>query len=140
MRVQPPIVLPATTSLEGETRKWADDLTRVLDNIMQKEAEYRRRITSVFRTEAELLAASGQIPMEAYAMDTKAWFKWDGTTWRSIYVGSGSATPVHNGLGGLQGGDTNEYYHLDHEDYDDLKPNSTGIVLKAGVKLIFNGD
>jgi len=33
---------------------------------------------------------------------------------------SASSVPTHNGLGGLQGGTTDEYYHLTADKYTDL--------------------
>jgi len=52
---------------------------------------------------------------------------------------SGSIT-LHNNLNGLQGGTTNEYYHLTQSEYDDLPTTYTNGIVNSGGVVGLGGD
>ena len=60
--------------------------------------------------------------------DTAAgtWRGWDGSAWRDF------ASDLHNHLGGIQGGATSEYFHLNQVEHDALQDFYDGSAMAAG--------
>ena len=81
-----------------------------------------RRDTEANWTSADPILAQGEIAITLDDLDTEPKFKiGDGTNlWSVLPYFSAGEIPDHNDLSGLQGGTTDEYYHLTSAEITDL--------------------